>query len=216
MSSGRKSGSKGNKQARTRQTATKAKYPPERRSLEAGTSYHRRFAATVDEARRPMPSYESCLPPACLLFGRRSDMAATDLPCALAASTSCNARCACLTGHCGQSAAMAARMCFGTPPIGASPSQHDARHSAVRNRGALHAHRMQNSTRPATRQACSRKGLRRRLTGTGGGPPPPSPSPVRSAAAAPSAGASAAAGSTAAAAASPAGRCTALAWACIA
>ena len=166
--------------------------------------------------RRPKPSYESCLQPACLLFGRRSAMAATVLPCALAASTSSKPRAACLTGHCGRSAAITARMCFGTPPIGVSPSQHSARHATVRNRGALHMHRMQNSTRPATTHACARKGLSLKPMGTGGGPTPPSASPAWSAAAAPPAGPAAAAGSTAAATASPPGPCTAFMWACMA
>ena len=60
------------------------------------------------------------MPLTCLLLGRRSAMAATALPCALAASTRSCPLAACLAGHFGPPAEMAARMCFGTPHRGIS------------------------------------------------------------------------------------------------
>ena len=79
-------------------------------------------------------------------------MAVTIRPCSLAAAHNSRPRATCLDGHCGLPALMAAKMCFGTAPIGVVPSQHWARHAGVLNRGAFDMHNMQNSTPPAITQ----------------------------------------------------------------
>ncbi len=111
-------------------------------------------------------------------------MAAITLPCTFAASTNNKPQATCLTGHCGRLAAIAAIMCFGSPPLwGYHRRNIRSAKRPCENEVLWTCTSCKIPPEPTQYTHASEKASSFKCRGTGGMPSPPSASPAWTAAA---------------------------------